>query len=144
MKKPLFAVVALLITASIILTACGGQEVIAPPQTEPTVAPQTTDGEMGDEVEEETAKEKAAEDIAEMVGVLPAVDPLALSGDVVTAGSSTVFPLAEAMAARFQDEGFSGRSQLLLRWMSRLAWLSPGRMIKSLCSTTWFTRNYLS
>jgi len=40
---------------------------------------------------------------------LPAVDPLALEGDVVTAGSSTVFPLAEAMAARFEDEGFSGQ-----------------------------------
>ncbi len=40
---------------------------------------------------------------------LPAVDPLAVEGDVVTAGSSTVFPLAEVMAARFQDEGFAGQ-----------------------------------
>jgi phosphate transport system substrate-binding protein len=40
---------------------------------------------------------------------LPDVNPLELSDDVVTAGSSTVFPLAEAMAARFQDEGFSGQ-----------------------------------
>ena len=39
---------------------------------------------------------------------LPAVDPLAFSGDVVTAGSSTVFPLAERMAERFLDEGFGG------------------------------------
>jgi phosphate transport system substrate-binding protein len=36
------------------------------------------------------------------------IDPLAFSGDVVTAGSSTVFPLAERMAERFQDEGFAG------------------------------------
>ena len=41
-------------------------------------------------------------------GVLPAVNPLEVSGDVVTAGSSTVFPLAERMAARFEDEGFAG------------------------------------
>ena len=40
---------------------------------------------------------------------LPEVNPLDLEGDVVTAGSSTVFPLAEVMAARFQDEGFSGQ-----------------------------------
>ena len=40
--------------------------------------------------------------------VLPMVDPLAVSGSVVAAGSSTVFPLAERMAERFQDEGFSG------------------------------------
>ena len=39
---------------------------------------------------------------------LPAVDPLAVSGAIVTAGSSTVFPLTERMAERFQDEGFSG------------------------------------
>ena len=40
--------------------------------------------------------------------ILPEVDPTELSGDIITAGSSTVFPLAEAMAARFKDEGFSG------------------------------------
>lgn len=39
---------------------------------------------------------------------LPAVDPLAVSGNIAVAGSSTVFPLAEAMAARFEDEGYSG------------------------------------
>ncbi len=39
---------------------------------------------------------------------LPVVDPLSVSGDVAVAGSSTVFPLAEAMAARFEDEGYSG------------------------------------
>jgi phosphate binding protein len=47
--------------------------------------------------------------MAEHEGVLPPVDPLSVEGDVVTAGSSTVFPLAEAMAARFQDEGFDGQ-----------------------------------
>jgi phosphate transport system substrate-binding protein len=41
-------------------------------------------------------------------GALPAVDPLAVTGDITTAGSSTVFPLAERMAERFQDEGYSG------------------------------------
>ena len=39
---------------------------------------------------------------------LPVVDPLAVSGNIAVAGSSTVFPLAEAMAARFEDEGYSG------------------------------------
>ena len=39
---------------------------------------------------------------------LDTVDPLGVSGDIAVAGSSTVFPLAEAMAARFEDEGFSG------------------------------------
>jgi phosphate transport system substrate-binding protein len=41
-------------------------------------------------------------------GQLPEVDPLQYEGTIVTAGSSTVFPLAERVAERFQDEGFSG------------------------------------
>ena len=39
---------------------------------------------------------------------LPAVDPLSVSGDIITAGSSTVFPVTEAIAELFIDEGFSG------------------------------------
>jgi phosphate transport system substrate-binding protein len=39
---------------------------------------------------------------------LPAVDPLALSGDIIIAGSSTVFPLTEAVAQQFIDDGFGG------------------------------------
>ncbi len=41
-------------------------------------------------------------------GMLPPVDPAALSGSIITAGSSTVFPLSEAVAELFRDEGFSG------------------------------------
>lgn len=47
-------------------------------------------------------------DTASGVGGLPAVDPLDVTGDIVAAGSSTVFPLAEAMLARFEDEGYGG------------------------------------
>jgi phosphate binding protein len=39
---------------------------------------------------------------------LPEVDPLSVTGDIIVAGSSTVFPLAEALAVRFQDEGYAG------------------------------------
>jgi ABC-type phosphate transport system substrate-binding protein len=39
---------------------------------------------------------------------LPEVNPLEVTGDIITAGSSTVFPLTEAMANRFVDEGYAG------------------------------------
>jgi phosphate binding protein len=39
---------------------------------------------------------------------LPEVDPSAVTGDIIAAGSSTVFPLAEAMAERFKNEGYAG------------------------------------
>jgi len=41
------------------------------------------------------------------MGELPAVDPLNVSGDIITAGSSTVFPLSERLAERFQNEGYA-------------------------------------
>jgi phosphate transport system substrate-binding protein len=40
---------------------------------------------------------------------LPLVDPLEVTGDIVTAGSSTVFPLTEAVAAQFEDDGYGGQ-----------------------------------
>lgn len=41
-------------------------------------------------------------------GGFPQVNALLVRGDVITAGSSTVFPAAEYLAAQFQDEGYSG------------------------------------
>ena len=38
---------------------------------------------------------------------LPEENPLEVTGDIITAGSSTVFPLSEAMAERFRDEGYA-------------------------------------
>ena len=38
---------------------------------------------------------------------LPAVDPLSVSGDIITAGSSTVGPLSERIAEQFRDEGYA-------------------------------------
>jgi phosphate binding protein len=39
---------------------------------------------------------------------LPYVDPATVEGDSITAGSSTVFPLAERLAERFREEGYAG------------------------------------
>ena len=39
---------------------------------------------------------------------LPEVDPLAVSGDVIAAGSSTVYPVTERMADLFVQDGFPG------------------------------------
>lgn len=39
---------------------------------------------------------------------LPGVNPLKVSGNIITAGSSTVYPLSERMAERFKEEGYSG------------------------------------
>ena len=54
-----------------------------------------------------TAAPPQAEPTAE--GALPEVNPLEVTGDIITAGSSTVFPLSERMAERFEEEGYSGK-----------------------------------
>ena len=40
--------------------------------------------------------------------MLPGVNPLEVKGNIIAAGSSTVYPLSERMVERFKDEGFSG------------------------------------
>ena len=85
-----------LVAMSFVLAACGGTTTQAPTQAlEPTDVPPTT-------ASEPTATEAPVEDPMAMYA------PDAVSGDIVTAGSSTVFPLSERMKQRFEEEGFSG------------------------------------
>lgn len=87
-RSLLFVVVAM----SLLLAACGTpatqSPTAAPTPVEPTKAPEPT--------------------------VAPTEDPMAMylpenvSGDIITAGSSTVFPLSERMAELFQQEGYTG------------------------------------
>ena len=75
--------------AALVLSACASA-VVTPAPTQPP-APQPT----------QAPAEPAS-------GMLPEVDPAAVSGNVVIAGSSTVYPLSERMVERFEDEGFGG------------------------------------
>jgi phosphate transport system substrate-binding protein len=84
------------IVMSFVLSACGGATATQAPVVQPSSAPA-----------EPTAS--AAEPTA-----APTEDPMAnyapdaVSGDIIAAGSSTVFPLAERMKQRFEEEGFAG------------------------------------
>ncbi len=40
--------------------------------------------------------------------MLPGIDPSKVTGNIVTAGSSTVYPLSEAIASMFKKDGFTG------------------------------------
>jgi len=73
----------------------------------PTAAPQPTAVSTAAEVPEDSVA-PSTDDSPVGPQLLPDVDPLSVTGNVVTAGSSTVFPLAERMAERFEDEGFGG------------------------------------
>ncbi|MEZ4676166.1 MAG: PstS family phosphate ABC transporter substrate-binding protein [Caldilineaceae bacterium] len=88
-----------LVILTVLLAACGG--VSEAPAAEAPAA---------EEVAAPTEAAPAAEaPAAEMTsGELPMVNPLEVTGDIIAAGSSTVFPLEEAMANRFVDEGYAG------------------------------------
>jgi phosphate transport system substrate-binding protein len=89
-RSLLFVVVAL----SLMLAACGTPvtetpTVAAPAPVEPTKAPEPTA-------------------VPTEVDPMAMYAPAAVTGDVITAGSSTVFPLSERMAELFQQEGYTG------------------------------------
>ena len=112
-------VFALLVLVALLAAACGGTAEQAVEQVVPTLeaaveelAP-TAEAmvEEATATDEPAAEEPTAEAMTEEVvpGVLPMADPLLATGDIVTAGSSTVFPLSERMTERYQSEGFAGQ-----------------------------------
>jgi len=103
MQRPIIRVLSVLMLIAVFLTACGGEATTAPPQIQPTEAPEATQAPEPTEApeEESAASEPAA--IAEIE--LPEMKPADNPGDVVSAGSSTVFPLAEVIAGLYEGEG---------------------------------------
>lgn len=96
--------------ATLALVACSGGAAEEPQVITETVEMEVTRVVTEVETVVETVVETQTETVIETVEVLglPMVDPLAVTGDIVTAGSSTVFPLTERMAERFREEGYGG------------------------------------
>lgn len=67
----------------------------------PTAAPVANSGSTV------TASPTTAPEVTPEDGSLPEVNPLEVTGAIVTAGSSTVYPLSEAIAEMFRDEGYA-------------------------------------
>ena len=91
----------LLLILTLALAACA---TATPGAETPAAETPATEAPAG-EATKAPAEEAAAEG-AEVT--LPEVNPLEVTGDIISAGSSTVFPLSEVMAERFTDEGYSG------------------------------------
>jgi phosphate transport system substrate-binding protein len=93
MQRHHIATVSLLLALALITSACAPQSIAtqAPQAAQPTntSASPVTGGEIS--LDEE-------------------VDPAKVQGDIVTAGSSTVFPLSEAVVNLFEEEGYPGQA----------------------------------
>ncbi|HBY07565.1 MAG TPA: hypothetical protein DEH22_07180, partial [Chloroflexi bacterium] len=94
MQRPFFTVLSVFILIAILLTACGGTATVAPPQIQATEAPKATEAPMA---AEPTQVPQEDTPVTVMGIQLPVINPADYPGDVVSAGSSTVFPLAEVI-----------------------------------------------
>jgi phosphate transport system substrate-binding protein len=95
-----------IVLMSFVLTACGGAKATEAPAVQPTTAaaePTTTTAAEPTAAEATEAPTQASSEDA-----MAMYAPDAVSGDIIAAGSSTVFPLADRMKQRFEEEGFSG------------------------------------
>jgi len=118
MTRKFFHILSVMLLAAIVLSACAQPNLTpAPVKTEtlaPTNAPVKTEAPATTEAPAKTEAPAVTEapvktEAPQTSGVmLPEVDPAAASGNIVSAGSSTVFPLAERMAERFKSDGFAG------------------------------------
>lgn len=112
MSRKIYIMLSGLLALTFVLGACAQATPFQPAATE---APVATEAAM----EEPTAAPQATEAVPEPIEVemekpesmvqLPEVDPATVTGDVISAGSSTVFPLAEAIATLFESEGYTGQ-----------------------------------
>ena len=111
-------ILALLVIVALVIAACGGDEATPAPATE-TATEVATEAAVEEAPTVEATAEATTEATEEAAPaaeasapsgtlMLPAVNPLAVSGDIIAAGSSTVYPLAERMAERFIAEGYAG------------------------------------
>ena len=108
-----------------VLAACGGATASAPtaapvaaaPTTAPAAeAPTAAPAAAPTAAMADAPTAMAAEPTAAATGgttgegkvALPELDPSTVQGNVISAGSSTVFPLTQRMAEKFKDEGYTG------------------------------------
>lgn len=94
MQRPRLFAISLLLILAVLASACSPQST----PTEPAQAAQPTATQA--QQSPETANEPATGG---------EIDPSQVEGDIVSAGSSTVFPLSEAIVNLFEEEGYQGQ-----------------------------------
>jgi phosphate transport system substrate-binding protein len=95
----------IMIVSAMVLGACSQQTQVAPTvTTAPTKVQQAT----ATSTVAPTAEQQPTATVESPAVVLPVVNPADYSGQFIAAGSSTVFPLLERLANRFEEEGYAG------------------------------------
>ncbi len=115
-KQRLVWLIGLLSVLALLAAGCKAGVVSTPAASQgqaatqaPGAASETAPAASAGEAQATQAPQAEGVTVADGQIVLPAMDPAEYSGDIITAGSSTVYPLSERMAERFQEEGFQGQ-----------------------------------
>lgn len=108
MKTKFLVTLALLAIFAVLVTACGGNDTAPVSDTTENNASNAGNQQVANGAPANQQADESTEDEMITFDFAFYLDPLAQSGDVVSAGSSTVFPLASKMAERLGDEGFPG------------------------------------
>ncbi|MBN2548487.1 MAG: substrate-binding domain-containing protein, partial [Anaerolineales bacterium] len=106
MSRYISKLIPVILLIAILLSACA-QPAATTAEPKPTEATQPTQAAKPTEAVTQPTEAPIPTKEPMSEGMLPEVDPSAQSGNIIIAGSSTVFPLAERMAERFKDEGFT-------------------------------------
>jgi len=122
MRRSFFIVITLITSLSLLLSACASQATpTVQPETVPTATtaaqPETvstaTTAAQPEAIPTNTPAEPTATTAVKTAtpaqgSMLPEVNPGDVTGNIISAGSSTVYPLSEAIAGLFKDEGYTG------------------------------------
>ncbi len=111
MRRSIFIVLSLVVAFSMLISACAPQAA----STSPAPAAQATDTTAPAAQATNTSPAAPAVEptntVAPVAGEEGAseVDPSKVTGNIISAGSSTVYPLSEAVVQMFKDEGYTGQ-----------------------------------
>jgi phosphate transport system substrate-binding protein len=118
MRKSLFVVLSALVALSMLLAACSTPATApttAPAKVEPTKAAEPTkiaEPTKAPEPSKAAEPTKAPEPTKASDIELPLVDPSKITGAIYAAGSSTVYPLAEAIVGEFKKDGYTSEIKI--------------------------------
>lgn len=110
MRRSFLLVISILVSLSLVLSAC------APQTTETQAAGPAQPAEPAKPTEITAANATATTPVEATTApnsgtevTLPEVNPADVTGNIISAGSSTVLPLSEAIVKLFEDEGYQGQ-----------------------------------
>jgi phosphate transport system substrate-binding protein len=118
MRRSLLVIVSLLVSLAVLLSACAPQTNATPTQAaEPTQGqaventPAPTNTTEAEEIPNTAVEATPTSELSNTDDTdgWPEVDPGEVTGNIITAGSSTVYPLTEAIVKLFIDEGYTDR-----------------------------------